>query len=538
MKSAPYFRQSPTLITGLVLATLLSGCGGSSGGGDSAPATYTVGGTISGLTGGTLKLQNNGSSDTLDLSQSGNYTFQNVALTQGESYNVTIHTQPDNHACELSNGSGTVGRENITNISVSCQTIYSIGGTVTGLTEGATLTLNNNNNDPLTIAANSTFSFTQQLSSGSTYSVTITNQPDGHLCELSNASGSVNNETITNISVNCQPSYSIGGSVSGLNGTLVLQNNNANDLTLTENGNYTFDLKLTQGQNYNVSIHTAPDNYRCNLNNASGSVETSHISNIDIQCGVIPTGYYHQGNASVKADDNTTDLNITDLQALINDNRLMLISIAEGLLYDGTITISGDTYSGEVTIYRGGQRISSSPVNVSGTIVGGSSINGTLAGTGAGNGTFSLTYAQSNSQEAALSRVQTTTSFELHPDDYPNDGDTWSVNPYGVPTLLEFFVIPDGRIGHYDGPSQGKFTFCAFSNSAFGDGSVSMVNPAIHSALYTVNVTLFACDQEDVNSNYTGLATSVSLTNPDDAFLMAFSDGESAVIGEFLYTKR
>lgn len=80
--------------------------------------TYTIGGTISGLT-GTVVLQNNGGDD-LSRSASGSFTFA-TGLYESETYEITVSSQPDGQTCTVSNGSGTVSSENITNISVTCE---------------------------------------------------------------------------------------------------------------------------------------------------------------------------------------------------------------------------------------------------------------------------------------------------------------------------------------------------------------------------------------------------------------------------------
>jgi len=81
---------------------------------------------------------------------------------------------------------------------------YSIGGTVSGLAAGATLSLNDNGTDPLTLSADGAFTFLTELSSGSAYSVTVQRQPVGQTCTIIDASGEVNGANITNIAVTCQ----------------------------------------------------------------------------------------------------------------------------------------------------------------------------------------------------------------------------------------------------------------------------------------------------------------------------------------------
>lgn len=84
---------------------------------------YTVGGTVSGLAGTGLVLQNNGG-DNLPISANGPFTFP-TALGNGSPYNVTVFTQPTGPAqtCTVTNGSGTISGANVTNVQVTCVTV-------------------------------------------------------------------------------------------------------------------------------------------------------------------------------------------------------------------------------------------------------------------------------------------------------------------------------------------------------------------------------------------------------------------------------
>lgn len=81
---------------------------------------------------------------------------------------------------------------------------YSIGGTLSGLAAGATVSLNDNGTDPLTLAADGSFTFLTALSSGSAYSVTVAQQPAGQTCTIIDASGTVGSANISNVAVTCQ----------------------------------------------------------------------------------------------------------------------------------------------------------------------------------------------------------------------------------------------------------------------------------------------------------------------------------------------
>ncbi len=115
-------------VTGLAL--LLVGCGGGGAGGDGA--SYTVGGAVTGLTGSGLVLRNNGGGD-LAVSASGVFTFA-TKIANGAAYTVTVYTQPaiPSQTCVVTNGSGTMGSSNVTNVTVSCTLLNGFTGFISG----------------------------------------------------------------------------------------------------------------------------------------------------------------------------------------------------------------------------------------------------------------------------------------------------------------------------------------------------------------------------------------------------------------------
>ena len=96
-----------------LFTVLLSACGG--GGSNPSPAplplpppgsTYTIGGTVSGLTGAGLVLQNNGG-DNLSISADGSFTFA-TPLANGSAYSVTVATQSAGQTCTVASGASAV----------------------------------------------------------------------------------------------------------------------------------------------------------------------------------------------------------------------------------------------------------------------------------------------------------------------------------------------------------------------------------------------------------------------------------------------
>ena len=197
-----------TSIFAAITALGLFGCGGGGGGGGSTFISliniYTVGGTIAGLS-GTVVLQNNNGND-LAVSANGAFTFT-TQLTGGSAYSVTVLTQPTgpSQTCTVTNGSGTIGSTNVTNVGVTCATSsFTIGGTVSGLT-GTGLVLQNNGGNNLAIAGKGGFTFSTQILSGATYAVTVLTQPTGPSqdCAVTGSSGTVGAGNVTNMVVAC-----------------------------------------------------------------------------------------------------------------------------------------------------------------------------------------------------------------------------------------------------------------------------------------------------------------------------------------------
>lgn len=164
---------------------------------------FTIGGTVTGLSGAGLVLQNNGGGD-LPVS-AGSFTFA-APVVQGSAYSVTVYTQPPGQTCTVSQGSGTVGMAPVTNVQVACAaSTYTLGGTATGLT-ASNLVLRNGGED-LPVTASGAFLFTQPVAHGGSYAVTIATQPTGQRCTLANASGGNVTASVNNLQVACTPYF-------------------------------------------------------------------------------------------------------------------------------------------------------------------------------------------------------------------------------------------------------------------------------------------------------------------------------------------
>ncbi|MCC6275308.1 MAG: hypothetical protein IT569_05595, partial [Leptospiraceae bacterium] len=92
---------------------------------------------------------------------------------------------------------------------------YLVGGTISGLVSG-TLTLNLNSSTDLVIAAGGTsFQFSDVLSTGSNYTVTVKSNPSGSSCTVTNGTGTIASADISSVAITCitlsvSPFYSNG----------------------------------------------------------------------------------------------------------------------------------------------------------------------------------------------------------------------------------------------------------------------------------------------------------------------------------------
>ena len=356
---------------------------GGSGGSGGGTAAYSVGGSVSGLS-GTVVLQDNGGDD-LSVSGNGSFTF-NTPVTDGAGYQVTVKTYPSGQSCAVSGGSGTVAGANVTNVAVSCTSNSatsasddfnradgSLGPNWTAISDGAmaissqavTGTVNVDTGEIRTAETYASDQYSQievtstQLTGGQWIGPAVRLQSsgqDGYLgiyywnfgnpqlrlyvrnagsytqLGSSYSSGAlaagtqlrlvaagntiaflengvqriaVTDGTFTGgapgIMAHGNPlgdnwsggsggsgggtaAYSVGGSVSGLSGTVVLQDNGGDDLSVSGNGSFTFNTPVTDGAGYQVTVRTNPSGQSCAVSGGSGTVAGANVTNVAVSC--------------------------------------------------------------------------------------------------------------------------------------------------------------------------------------------------------------------------------------------------------------
>lgn len=107
------------------------------------------------------------------------------------------------------------------------------------------------------------------------------------------------------------PTYSVGGSVSGLVGSgLVLRNNGGDDLTLVSDGPFTFPTELASGATYDVSVHsqpTGPDQIcSVTVGTETGTITNSDVNSVEVICTTNQPPTANNDSASVDEDASAT----------------------------------------------------------------------------------------------------------------------------------------------------------------------------------------------------------------------------------------
>jgi Kelch motif/Galactose oxidase, central domain len=118
-------------------------------------------------------------------------------------FTVTVMTQPVGEICTVGALQGTMGKTELTVPVVCVPASYTIGGTVSGLTAGESIVLEDNGGDPTTVSANGPFTFSTSIASESPYAVTVATPPAGESCAVTHGPGTTPAANVTNAAVTC-----------------------------------------------------------------------------------------------------------------------------------------------------------------------------------------------------------------------------------------------------------------------------------------------------------------------------------------------
>lgn len=162
-----------------------------------------------------------------------------------------------------------------------------VGGELSGLGSGLSVTLLNNGSDALTLGRNGSFTFGTQLDAGAAYAVTVKTQPAGQTCSVSSGSGTINAEgdSVDTVRVSCNTEAVLRGRLDGLAaGTALTLANGSERLALTVNGAFSFGETLADGTEYAVVVLTQPAIGSCSVRNGSGRFFAATFTDIVVSC--------------------------------------------------------------------------------------------------------------------------------------------------------------------------------------------------------------------------------------------------------------
>ncbi len=228
--------------------------------------------------------------------------------------------------------------------------INSLGGTVQGLS--GTLVLQNNGGDTITITSNGSFTFPTKLDEGDGFTVTVLQQPVGQYCAVDGGTG-LSYYPINSIVVTCTNGYTVGGTVTGLTGTVYLNDSATipvDGLSVTATGSpvsFVFRTQVLQGSNYSVTVTTQPTGQNCSVATTGiGTMGSVSVTNVAVTCSsttikqlfVLPTGVAGNLGGITGAD--------ALCQANIPSASTPQITTAKALIVDGTSRIACVTGNG------------------------------------------------------------------------------------------------------------------------------------------------------------------------------------------------
>ncbi len=258
--------------------------------------TFSVGGTISGLDNGqTLMLYNNGG-DPIS-SGNGSFTFP-TELSAGSTYAVTL-TEPAEKTCTLSNASGTINGVDITDVHINCVSkTYVLGGSVTGINIDPNYPLNlldlenTSNGETLSLGTDGAFMFTTELTAGEAFDVAVTASPIFQTCNISDGQGIMPSGGYSAMMVTCsQQAYTLGGRVNFLTGSVVLENDAGEQITLTNSDPadavlFSFSADYYPGDIYSLRVISQPSDQDCGVGRppVTGTFGQGNVSNLIITC--------------------------------------------------------------------------------------------------------------------------------------------------------------------------------------------------------------------------------------------------------------
>jgi hypothetical protein len=330
---------------------------------------FTVGGTVTGLTGSSLVLQNNGA-DNITIQGNGSFTF-NTALSANATYSVTILTYPSSPTqyCSVTNGNGSIINANITNIAITCS---DLSITYTG--------------SPFTFTINSAINAAIPTTTGSITSCSANPALPGGL-SISNTTCEITGTPTTNQTAT---TYTITASNSILTTTSTISitiNSNAFSVTFTGSP-YTYTQNAPITTNAPILVGTPTS---CSANPA------------------LPAGLSINNTTCAISGTPTTTQALTNYTITASDSNLS-ITTSIGIIIDANPP-SALTYTGSPYSYTQNSAITTNTPTVTGTVTSCSAAPALPAGLSINATTCAISGTPTGTQAATAYTITASNAF-------------------------------------------------------------------------------------------------------------------------------
>jgi hypothetical protein len=132
--------------------------------------------------------------------------------------------------------------------------------------------------------------------------------------------------------------FAVGGTVVGLNGVVVLQNNGGDDLTISANGNFVFAKALASGSAYSITVKTQPSSpaQTCVVLSGSGTIGSAAIASAIVTCttnAAFVCGVTENGTVVTHA------ANITANETWAGAGTVHLVTVPIAIVAPATVTV-------------------------------------------------------------------------------------------------------------------------------------------------------------------------------------------------------
>ena len=171
------------------------------------------------------------------------------------------------------------------NSSASAQT-YSLGATISGL-DSSGLVLRVNATAVSVAAGTTSQGLASSLASGTSYTVAVQTQPTGETCTVAGGTGTIQSANVANVVVTCSDqAYSLGGSISGLDGSGLVLANGTDTLAVSSGAtSFTMPTPVAYTSSYTLIVQTQPAGLACAVGNGTGTMPASAVTTVAITCG-------------------------------------------------------------------------------------------------------------------------------------------------------------------------------------------------------------------------------------------------------------